>query len=137
MKGKLRAAVLPEPYLSLAIRRRAHLVASDIRGLNLSQTVMAFSDSYLASPGGASAVNRLLGAWDAGSSNVNSHRKVFRPVLVADAHFPTALAKHYRMNTYPHHQLPTKAQIAAVVTWMQDKGLLRDAPSYADVTWMP
>jgi hypothetical protein len=68
---------------------------------------------------------------------VNSHRKIFRPLLAKKASLPAALRLHYRMNTYPHHQLPTRQQVSAVLAWMQRKGLLRAMPEYADVTWTP
>ena len=136
-QGRVKAAILPEPYLSLAIRRRGHLIVDDTKGRNLSQTVLVFSDSFLGKPQGASAVDRLLGAWDSGSSNVNSRRKIFRPLLAEKAHLPGPLKKHYRMSSYPHHQLPTRQEIASVLEWMQRKGLLRSRPAYADITWTP
>jgi NitT/TauT family transport system substrate-binding protein len=137
VQGNVKAAILPEPYLSLAIRQRAHLIVDDTKGRNLSQTVLVFSDSFLATPGGASAVDRLMGAWDSGSSNVNSRRKIFRPLLAEKARLPVPLKEHYRMSSYPHHQLPTRQEISDVLTWMQGKGLLRSKPTYADMTWTP
>jgi NitT/TauT family transport system substrate-binding protein len=137
MEGTIKAAVLPEPYLTLATREHAYLMISDTRRGNLSQTVLAFSDDFLTDPEGASAVNRLLGAWDTGSSAANSRRKVFRPLLVQWAGWPSSLAVRYRMNTYPHHQLPTKQQVWAILSWMRTKDLLGPFPRYADVVWTP
>lgn len=131
------AAVLPEPYLTLAVRRHAHLILSDTRGENLSQTVLAVSDRVLSRPAGVSAVQKLLGAWDAGSIMVNTKRAQYRPLLVTMARFPDAVMKRYRMNKYPYHELPTDLQIAAVSRWMVKRKLLRSAPAYTDITWHP
>jgi NitT/TauT family transport system substrate-binding protein len=135
--GTVDAALLPEPYLSVAILRHGRLVLSDTRGANLSQTVLSVSDAYLTTEGGVSAIDRLIGAWDAGASLVNTKRAQFRPLLVVQANMPKSLSLHYRMNTYPHHGLPAEADVTSMLTWMHDKGLLTAVPRYTDITWTP
>jgi NitT/TauT family transport system substrate-binding protein len=136
-RGQIQAAVLGEPYLSLAIAQGARLVASDVRGTNLSQTVIAFSDAYLSSPEGGSAVDRLLGVWDAGALLANTKRKLYRPLLAEKANLPRALRRHYRMNSYPHHRLPRPPEVARLLIWMKAKKLLRTSPSFEDISWSP
>jgi NitT/TauT family transport system substrate-binding protein len=135
--GTLDAALLPEPFLSVAILRHGRLVMSDTRGANISQTVLSVSDAFLTTEGGVSAVDKLLGAWDAGASLANIQREQFRQLLVTQAGMPKSLSKHYRMNTYPHHDLPAEPDVTSVLTWMRKKGLLTAVPSYADITWTP
>ncbi|MDO9108161.1 MAG: MetQ/NlpA family ABC transporter substrate-binding protein, partial [Coriobacteriia bacterium] len=55
MAGKLKAAALPEPFLSLAEAQGAKIIATDTEGENLSQTILGFSDDYLVAPGGIEA----------------------------------------------------------------------------------
>jgi len=48
MAGKIKAAALPEPFLTLAEQGGAPLISSDTSSTaNLSQTVLVFSDAYL------------------------------------------------------------------------------------------
>ena len=56
MNGQLKAAALPEPLLSLAVLQGAELIADDTQGENLSQTVLVFSDEYLAERGGVESM---------------------------------------------------------------------------------
>ena len=64
MNGQLEAAALPEPLLTLAESQGAKILRDDTTGENLSQTVLVFSDEYLAEPGGVETLDahaRCLG----------------------------------------------------------------------------
>ncbi len=134
MAGKLKAAALPEPFLSLAEQGGAPLVASDTSATaNLSQTVLVFSDKYLEKPGGAAAAKAALGAWDLAVNDINKDPQSVLPLLVEKAKLPESLKTTYKVNTYPTAQLPTKPQVEAVLTWMRDKGYLKGDVTYADL----
>lgn len=137
MDNQLKAAALPEPFLSLAVKQGAHLVADDTKGENLSQTVLVFSDDFLAKPDGAEAVKRLLDAWDQGVALVNADPNAYRQLLVDKARLPKPVAQSYKINTYPAHTLPTEAEVSAVMTWMQQNQLLKQPIAYGDLTWQP
>jgi NitT/TauT family transport system substrate-binding protein len=135
MSGKLKAAALPEPLLSLAVKQGAVLVADDTEGANLSQTVLVFAEKYLESGEGALAVERLLTVWDEAVAVVNKDPNAQRTLLVDKARLPEPLKADYQVNTYPLHQLPTKEQVSDVLEWMKGAGLLTKAITYADLTW--
>lgn len=135
MANKLQAAALPEPFLSLAIKQGAPLVAADTTGTNLSQTVLAFSTKYLDSPAGGAAVGELLGVWDQGAALVNANRDSFRQLLVDKARLPQPIATSYEVNTYPKAQLPAQADVNPVLAWMQGKKLLTKPLTHADIMW--
>jgi NitT/TauT family transport system substrate-binding protein len=137
MQGQLPAAALPEPLLSLAEAQGAHLLADDTAGANLSQTVLVVSDAFLAAPSGAETVRRLLRVWDQGAQIVNADPNAWRATLVEKARLPEPLRTTYRVNHYPPHQLPTRAEVDAVLAWMRAKGLLRNPVSYGDLVWAP
>ncbi len=137
MNNAIKAAALPEPFLSLAVKQGAHLVADDTKGANLSQTVLAFSQDFLAKPEGAEAVERLLGVWDEGAAAVNADPNAFRQLLVDKARLPQPVASSYRINAYPKHQLPTEAEVSAVTAWLAEKGLTKSMLTYAGLTWAP
>ena len=134
MAGKIKAAALPEPFLTLAEQGGAPLVASDTSATaNLSQTVLVFSDKYLAEKGGAAAEEAVLKSWDLAVNDINKDPQSVIPLLVEKARLPESLATTYKVNTYPTAQLPTEAQVEAVLTWMKDKGYLKGDVTYQDL----
>jgi NitT/TauT family transport system substrate-binding protein len=135
MAGKIKAAALPEPFLTLAEQGGAQLVASDTSATaNLSQTVLVFSDEYLERSGGAAAAEAVLRAWDIAVNDINKAPQSVLPLLVEKARLPESLATTYKVNTYPTAQLPTEAQVDAVLSWMKDKGYLKGDVTYDDLT---
>jgi len=134
MAGKIKAAALPEPFLTLAEQGGAPLVASDTSATaNLSQTVLVFSDKYLEKPGGAAAEAAVLKAWDLAVNDINKDPQSVLPLLVEKARLPESLKTTYKVNTYPTAQVPTKAQVDAVLAWMTGKGYLKGDVTYTDL----
>ncbi len=134
MANKLKAAALPEPFVTLAQDGGARIVGDDtLAKANLSQTVLVFSDTYLAKPGGAEAAAAVLDAWDISVDTINVEPAEYRKFLVEKARLPKSLATTYEVNTYPKAALPTQEQVDAVLTWMRDKGYLKADVGYADL----
>jgi NitT/TauT family transport system substrate-binding protein len=130
--GKIPAAVLPEPLLSLGQKEGLPLLADDTQGANISQTVLIVSDKFLASTGGRDALAKLLTATDAAVAIINKDPNAQRTLLVDKARLPAPIAKDYKVNTYPTHQLPTQQQVDDVLAWMKANKLL---PADAAVTY--
>lgn len=135
MSGKLAAAALPEPFLSLAQISGAKVIADDTTGANISQTVLLFTEKYLGVPANSAAVMKLLGVWDTAVGTINADPNSFRSLLVTKAMLPAPLASTYAVNTYPRAQLPTAADVQRVLDWMKAKGLLSAPVTYADLMW--
>ncbi len=133
MNGKLEAAALPEPFLTLAIAQGAVLIADDTAGANLTQTVLGVSDKYIAIPGGMVAVQKLLVTWDDAVTVINADPNAYRELLVEKARLPEPLKDTYPVNAYPKATVPTQAQVDAVLTWMKSKDLLQAEVTYADL----
>ncbi|MBE0476293.1 MAG: ABC transporter substrate-binding protein [Coriobacteriia bacterium] len=125
MNGKLAAAALPEPLLSLGEMQGAKLIADDTSGENLSQTVLVASEAFLRAEGGLEAMELLVRAWDAGAELVNGDPDAWRETLVDKARLPEPLRDTYRVNAYPAAQPPTEEQVAAVLEWMRAEGTLK------------
>ena len=135
MGGQLKAAALPEPFLSLAEQGGAKVIADDTKSkANLSQTVLVFSNDYLQKAGGADTVAGILRAWDVAVNDINKAPEANRALLVEKAKLPKSLEASYTINTYPLHQLPTKADVDAVLAWMSAKGYLKTAVTYEQLT---
>lgn len=135
MSGKLAAAMLPEPFISLAEKSGAKVIGDDTTGANVSQTVMIFSQKYLDDSANAAAVAKLLGVWDEAVGTINAAPDTFRSLLVEKARLPKPLETSYAVNVYPTAQLPTEADVNAVIEWMKGAGLLKTDVTYADLTW--
>jgi NitT/TauT family transport system substrate-binding protein len=133
MNGQLAAAALPEPLLTLAETQGAKLLADDTTGENLSQTVLVYSDDYLVAPGGIESMSRLLEIWDQGATVINEDPDAWRDLLVDKARLPEPIKDTYAISAYPMSQVPTDAQVQAVLDWMLGNGLLTEAPTYADL----
>lgn len=137
MSGKLKAAALPEPLLSLAEKQGAKLLADDTKGENLTQTVLVLSKRYLAKNGGSEGAKMLLEVWDRGVEAVNRDPNAWRGTLVEKARLPKPIQDTYRVNHYPKSQLPTRAEVESVLTWMRAKGLLKSHLAYEDLCPSP
>ena len=135
MSGKLKAAALPEPFLSLAGKTGAKIVADDTQGANISQTVLIFSQKYLDDSTNAAGVATLLGVWDTAVGSINAATDTFRTLLVDKARLPDPLKDSYAVNIYPTAQLPAEADVQPVLDWMKTKGLLKVPVTYADLMW--
>jgi len=134
MADKLKAAALPEPFLTLAEQGKARLVGDDTKAkANLSQTVLVFSDKYLADPAGAAAADAVLGAWDVAVGQINDKPEDYRDELVEKARLPKPLATTYTVNTYPTAAPPSEADVNAVLAWMKAKGYLKGDVTYGDL----
>lgn len=137
MSGKLEAAALPEPFVALAEQSGARVVSGGddtMAARNLSQTILFISDEYLSSPGGTESADAVMSAWDRAVEDVNADPNSYRGVLVEQARLPEPLVETYQVNTYPLSQLPSKADVDAVLTWMNGKGYLSKEVSYEDLT---
>ncbi len=135
MSGKLAAAALPEPFLSLAQVSGAKVIADDTTGANISQTVLIFSEKYIDVAANSAAVKKLLGVWNEAVTKIDANPNSFRSLLVTKAMLPAPLQSTYAVNTYPRSQLPTAADVQRVLDWMKAKGLLSAPVTYADLMW--
>jgi len=133
MKGQLKAAALPEPFLSLAEAQGAKILADDTKGENISQTVLGFSDEYLAAEGGIESMTKLLEVWDEAVALVNADPDAYRATLVEQAKLPEPIKDSYKINAYPKADRPTAEQIDAVLAWMETKDLLGKPVSFEDL----
>jgi NitT/TauT family transport system substrate-binding protein len=134
MAGKLKAAALPEPFVTLAEQGGAKIVGDDTKAQsNLSQTVLVFSDKFLAKEGGAESAKAVLEAWDVAVGNINKAPESYREMLVEKARLPKPLAGSYKVNTYPLAAPPAQAEVDAVLAWMKTKGYLKGDVTYADL----
>jgi NitT/TauT family transport system substrate-binding protein len=136
MSGKLKAASLPEPFVSLAVQGGAKVVQGGDDTLakeNLSQSVLCVNGAFAATPDGAATVKALLVAWDKAAGAINADPNSFRPTLVDKARLPQPLAQSYQVSSYPMAAPPAAADVQRVLDWMKTKGYLKAEVTPADL----
>lgn len=132
MSGQLRAASLPEPFVSLAELQGAKVVpgGDDTKAeSNISQSVLCVNREFAETPEGDASVAALLEAWDAAVADINAEPDSFRQTLVDKARLPQPLAASYKVSEYPSAEPPTTEMVQAVLDWMREKDYLK-----ADIT---
>ena len=128
MEGQLKAAVLPEPFVTLAEQGGAKIVTGGddtMAEQNVSQSVLCVNAEYADTAEGAATVEAVLDAWNLAVADINAAPDSFRQVLVDKARLPEPLAGTYKVSAYPQAKPPTSEQVQTVLDWMTAKGYLK------------
>ncbi len=122
LAGKLDAACLPEPLLSVARARGARLlVASDDAGLGAG--VIVFSGAAL--EGRRADIAAFYRAYKRAADRIDTAPDSYRNFLVDVARFPAEVRDSFTFVVYKSPRLPSAADLASVLSWMTAKGLLK------------
>ncbi len=131
MNGNLKAATLPDPLASGAIAAGAKLIADDSQHPEVAQSVLTFSsDALTAKPG---TVRKFLAAWNKAVVELNANPEKYRGLLIEQGRVPESVQDSYQMPPFPEAGVPTEAEVADVIAWMQDKGLLDRSVTYQEM----
>ena len=136
MSGKLKAAVLPEPFVSLALGGGATIPGGGDDTMspdNLSSSVLVVNNKFGGNDAGAATVAALVKALDAAVAEINADPAAMRPILVEKARLPKPLETNFKVDTYPTTVKPSEAQVQAVLDWMKAKGYLKGNITPADL----
>lgn len=134
MSGKVKAAGLPWSFCGLAASKGGTILVSEKDAGQLTSTVLAVSEKWLANNDADATVATLLTEWDKGVDLVNADPQKYLPLLVEKANLPAEAAANYPVATYEKAQMPDPAQVTDIMDWMVAKGYLKAAISYEDYT---
>jgi NitT/TauT family transport system substrate-binding protein len=138
IKGNIPAATLPDPLAQGAIAAGARPVVDDSKYPKLSQSVLSFSDETLRSK--PSTVRKFLVAWEKAVTELNAHPEKYQDLLIEQGRVPQSIQGSYRMPPFPERGVPAADEVADVIRWMRDKGLIdRDIPygEMVDPSYLP
>ncbi len=130
LSGQVEAATLPEPLVTAAIAKGAMLLADD-SGLAASQTVLAFSGSFLAGHG--PSVKTFLKTLEEAGALIQQNPEAVRSVMVEHARLPEALKATYPVPRFPKPHAPAKNAVGSVAEWLKNRGVIKTAPTYEQV----
>lgn len=130
LEGQLPAATLPDPLASLAVLQGGTVILSDATHPEVTQSVISFRADVLESR--RAEVAALLRAFDRAVQDINEDPAAFQDVLIAQSRVPEPLLGQYQLPRFPEGAIPTEAQLADVVDWATEKGLITTSVAYAD-----
>jgi NitT/TauT family transport system substrate-binding protein len=131
LNNQVEAATLPDPLAALAEFKGAKVILDDTRGLNYSQTVLIFRDSFLKAK--RVPVKHLLRALDKAAKLINKEPEKFRGLLVKKGRLPEPIAESYKISRYPEPQLPTRRDVERVLNWLKKRKLIKPDLSYEKI----
>ena len=128
--GDLKAANLPDPVASLAVLNGARVIIDDTSYPEVSNSVITFSTDFIeAHP---DAVRGFLAAYEQAVTDINADKSAWTQLMLEKDLLPPPLADTYVLPDYPTASVPSKAQFADALAWVQSKGLIEGVPTYTD-----
>ncbi len=128
--GELKAATLPEPFVTLAKQSDAVTALDDTAHPDYSFSIITFSKAFIdANP---EAVKAFLAAVEEAVELINKDPQKYASLMVDQKMVPAPLAESFKVPTYPTKGVPTEAQFLDVLEWVKAKGYLSVDLSYAD-----
>lgn len=130
--GKLDAALLPDPFASLAAQKGARVLLDDTKSKrNLSQVVLMFREEAIQQK--APAIEKLLQVYGEAARLVVQNPSAYRELFIAKARIPAELRNTYLAPHYSPPQLPRREDVAAVMQWMVARKLLAAPYKYEEL----
>jgi NitT/TauT family transport system substrate-binding protein len=129
LAGKVTAALLPEPLLTLAETKGATVLLDD-RRLGMTETVLALKGSRLNEK---DLAVRFLAAYGAAVTRINANPEAYKPLLIERTRFPPPVKDRYRIPTFPAVAVPSAADVDAVQAWLQGKKMASQKLPYARI----
>ncbi|WP_258360291.1 ABC transporter substrate-binding protein [Moorella sulfitireducens] len=137
--GRLEAALLPDPFATLAEKKGGRVILDDTKiDRNLSQVVLIFREETLKEKG--PAIKKLLEVYAEAAGLVSSNADKYRELFVARARIPEELKDTYLSPKFSPPRLPAETEVTDVQQWMVAKKLLPAAYGYdelVDPTFVP
>jgi len=128
--GQLKAAMLPDPLSTLAVKQGAVVVLEDSRHPEYSFSTLSFRKAFLdANP---TTVKNFLAAWEEAVQLINADGSRWSALLSEQNLVPAALLENFQVPTFATAGVPSEAQFNDMLSWAKEKGLLNQNISYAD-----
>ena len=138
INGEIPAANLPDPLASGAVVAGAVPVVDDTSVPEHSQSILAFSIKTLETR--PETVRRFLVGWEMAVKELNDNPDKYNALLVEEGRVPESVQGTFQMPPFPEASVPTPDQLADVVRWSIEKGLIEEQIPYermVDDSYLP
>jgi NitT/TauT family transport system substrate-binding protein len=132
--GGLKAATLPEPFATQAVKAGGKVILDDSGHPELGNSVISFRKSFIdANP---AAVKAFLSAVDKAVADINTDPTAWSDVLSKYHLLPADLLPTYPIPPFPNDSWPTQAQFEDVVAWATAKQLISKPVDYTQAMYV-
>jgi NitT/TauT family transport system substrate-binding protein len=128
--GELKAAMLPEPPVTLALQQGARVILDDSVKPELSYSTITFRKDVIDE--NPQAVAGFLAAIEEAVGLINADPAKYGDLLVEQKVVPPALAGKFEVPPFVTAGVPSEAQWKDMIAWAVEKGLLEKEMAYAD-----
>jgi NitT/TauT family transport system substrate-binding protein len=133
INNKIKAALLPQPWASLAVAAGGKVVIDDAKAgkLNYSTSVTVFSEKAMKEK--PNAIKRFFIAYNRGVVDLRLNPQGFMDLLIAQAKVPAETKTQY-VNVPPSPtQAPKKEDLEDIVQWLLGRKIIKTPVSYEQV----
>jgi ABC-type nitrate/sulfonate/bicarbonate transport systems, periplasmic components len=127
VEGKVDAAVLPDPWGTLALSRNATLIAK-----HRDLVVVVAGESLLKTPEGREAVRRLITALNKAVDLYNANPEKYRDLLADKLRIPAELRQTYQIVWKVKVTEMPRDVFSDAASWLLQKGLVKQQLKYED-----
>jgi NitT/TauT family transport system substrate-binding protein len=129
-QGQLKAALMPDPFASLALQQGAVMVTNDSQHPQYGYSTIAFRKAVIDEH--PEAIRAFLAAIEDATRLINTDPSKFVGLLTEKQLIPAPLAGTYKVSAYPTASVPSIDQWNDTLAWAKEKGLIKVDVSYAD-----
>lgn len=128
--GELKAAMLPEPFSTLAVQSGAAVVLDDSTHPEYSHSILTFRKELIDQQ--PEAVSAFLAAVEEAVALINADPQKYAGLMVEKQLVPAPLAETFKVPTYPTAGVPSQEQFDDALAWALEKGYAKVVVTYAD-----
>ncbi len=130
LSGQIKAATLPDPLGTSAIRAGAVEIVNDTALADMSVSVISFSSAALTDK--PEAVKKFMAAWDQAVADLNADPEQYKGLMLEKIRVPKNVHDSFVIPPYPRKVVPSRKQWDDVMVWMTGKKLLPAPLAYED-----
>lgn len=131
LNGKIDAATFPDPLAAYAEAKGAVAFGDDTAQANLSQVVLVMDGDFIGEK--EDVLKGFFAAYKKAVEEYNDDPEKYRDLLVKQARVPEEIQKDYSLPLFPAPSLPQEKEIADVIAWLQEKGVIKNNLSYGEL----
>lgn len=127
-KGELKAATLPEPFVSMSLAQGDTVLLDDRALPAVSFSIITFRTDFLQQH--PEAAKAFLAAVEEAVQQINATPDKFSSLMVDQKMVPATLGSSFKVPSYPLAGVPSEVQFDDVRLWLKDKGYLDTEQTY-------